>query len=125
MKNFEPNVYDYVEKNTGRHVVKAVTTYEGKAVYAYAKCDPQDVFDFEFGKELAKRRLAIKIAEKRAAHNKEFAKFCRLDLAQLEQYKKKVKKMLTSAEVAYGNRMVDVTRLENEIAEMIAGANRK
>ena len=120
MRNYETNVYDYVEKSTGIHVVKAVTIYEGKAVYAVAKCDVRDTFDFEFGKKLALLRLQQKVALKRAAHNKEFAKLCRLDLEQVEQYKKKVKKMLTSAEVAYGNRMVEVNRLETDIVNMLA-----
>ena len=120
MRNFKTNVYDYVEKTSGRRIVKAVTTYEGKAVYAVAKCDPQDIFDLEFGKKLALLRLQQKIALKRAAHNKEFARYCRRDLEDVEQYKKKVKKMLASAEVAYGNRMVEVNQLETEIANMLA-----
>ena len=51
-KNYDVKVFDYVEKATGAHIVKAVTTYEGKAVYAFAKCDPEDTFDYEFGKNL-------------------------------------------------------------------------
>ena len=119
MKNYKTHVYDYVEKSTGTKVVKAVTIYEGKAVYAQAKCDPGDDFDLEFGKKLALLRLQQKIALKRAAHNKEFAKFCRADLDQAELYKKRLKKMLTSAEVAYGNRMVEVNQLETEINKML------
>ena len=123
MRNHKTHTYDYIEKTTGIHVVKAVTIYEGKAVYALAKCDPADNFNLDFGKKLAEKRLALKIAQKRAAHNKEFAKFCRLDLEHIEQYKKRLKKMLTSAEVAYGNRMVEVDQLENEIAGMLTSPN--
>ena len=119
MKTYETYVYSYTENNTGIQVVKAVTIYEGKAIYAYAKCDPEDSFDFEFGKKLALKRLDYKIALKRAAHNKEFAKLCRIDLEHVESYKKRLKKTITSAEVAYGNRMVEAKQLEIEINEML------
>ena len=120
MRNYETRVYSYVEKDTGIKVVKAVTTYECKAVYAQAKCDPNDNFDLEFGAKLALKRLDLKIAQKRAAHNKEFAKLCRLDLEHVEHYKKRLKKMITSAEVAYSNRMVETKQLEVEINEMLS-----
>ena len=117
MRNYETKVYDYIEN--GIHVVKAVTTYEGKSVYAYAKCGPEDNFDINFGTQLALKRLRIKIAEKRAVHNKEFAKLCRADLERVEHYKKRLKKMLTSAEIAYSNRMVDINKIEKEISAML------
>ena len=120
MRNYETNVYNYMEN--GKHVVKAVTTYEGKAVYAFAKCAPEDNFDLEFGTKLALKRLDLKILQKRAAHNKEFAKYCRADLNSVELYKKRIKKMLTSAEVAYGNRMAEASKLEAEINEMLQNA---
>ena len=116
MRNYETNVYDYVEN--GIHIVKAVTTYEGKSVYAYAKCDPNDNFDLEFGTKLALKRLDLKIAFKRAVHNKEYAKYCRLDLERLEQYKKRLNKTIKSAEISYSNRMVEVNQLESEIEKM-------
>ena len=121
MRNYETNVYDYIEKDI--HVVKAVTTYEGKAVYAYAKCDPNDNFDLEFGTKLALKRLDYKIALKRAAHAKEYAKLCRADLEHVEHYKKRLKKTIESAEISYSNRMVEVNQLENEIAEMLININ--
>ena len=121
MRNYETNVYTYVEN--GINVIKAVTTYEGKAVYAYAKCDPADSFDIEFGTKLALKRLDQKIALKRAAHNKEFAKLCRLDLEQIEHYKKRLKKALASAEVSYGNRMVEAKQLNDEIQAMLININ--
>lgn len=45
--------------------VIAVSQYAGKRVKGYAKCDPQDEFDLEIGKKLAKLRCDEKIAEKR------------------------------------------------------------
>ena len=117
MKNYETNVYDYIEN--GRHVVKATTIYEGKSVYAYAKCDPEDNFDLEFGTQLALKRLDLKIAQKRAIHAKEYSKLCQMGLDFLEREKRRTKKALTRAEVAYGNRMVEANNLEIEINEML------
>ena len=121
MNNYTTRVYDYIEKDI--HIVKAVTTYEGKSVYAYAKCGPEDNFDINFGTQLALKRLEIKIAQKRAAHNKEFAKLCREDLDRVEQYKKRLKKMIMSAEVAYSNRMVEIQDIEREISAMLDNSN--
>jgi hypothetical protein len=119
MRNYETMVYNYVEQGTGIKVVKAVTTYEGKAVYAYAKCDPADAFDLDFGTQLALRRLDIKIAQKRAAHAKEYARNCRLALEQAEHYVRRLRKIIRHAEVAYSDRMVEVNQLEKEISKML------
>ena len=43
----------------------AVSTYAGKTVKGVAKCDPNDTFSVEKGKELAAARCALKIANKR------------------------------------------------------------
>lgn len=43
----------------------AVSTYAGKTVKGVAKCDPNDIFSVEKGKELAAARCALKIANKR------------------------------------------------------------
>ena len=45
----------------------AVSTYAGKTVKAYAKCDPRDSYDEQAGKELAAARCNAKIADKREA----------------------------------------------------------
>ena len=47
--------------------VVAVSTYAGKKVKGYAKCDPRDEFAYEKGKELAATRCNLKIAQKRQA----------------------------------------------------------
>lgn len=45
--------------------VIAISTYAGKRVRGVAKCDPQDTFNIEKGKELAAARCAVRIAQKR------------------------------------------------------------
>ena len=55
--------------NTGNKVV-AVSTYAGRPVRGVAKCDPEDNFSLEGGKELAMARCNEKIKEKRVKRAK-------------------------------------------------------
>ena len=119
IRNDEVKVYDYVEKGTGIHVVKAVTCYEGKAIYAFAKCDPEDTFDYEFGKNLALKRLDLKVAEKRAAHAKEYLKFCETNLTYVELEKRQLQKAIKRAAIAFLDRKVEIADLETEIKELL------
>ena len=63
--------YGYDEKNEDgsirAHCVVAISTYAGKTVKGYAKCHPDDTWDWEKGKALAIARCAEKIAAKRNA----------------------------------------------------------
>lgn len=119
MRNYETKVYDYIDKKTGAHIVKATTMYAGKTVWAIAKCDPDDKFDLALGTAIALKRLDHKISLKRAASMKDYAKFCRMNLEFIEIEKRRVKTALERAEVAYSDRMVEAKQLEAEIAEMI------
>ena len=56
--------YQFKNENGGLTIV-AASTYAGKTVKGYAKCDPRDEFDIEKGKKLAAARCNLKIAEKR------------------------------------------------------------
>ncbi len=56
--------YQFKNENGGLTVV-AASTYAGRTVKGYAKCDPRDEFDIEKGKKLAAARCNLKIAEKR------------------------------------------------------------
>ena len=57
-------VYQFKNEKGGLTVV-AASTYAGKTVKGYAKCDPRDEFDIEKGKKLAAAHCNLKIAEKR------------------------------------------------------------
>ena len=59
-KEFIPK-YSYFTNN--KDVVVAVTTYHQKKVRGIAKCNPEDVFDLEKGKKLAKARCDAKVAD--------------------------------------------------------------
>lgn len=56
---------------TTKNKVIAVSTYAGKTVKGVAKCNPEDTFDVEKGKELAAARCNEKIAKKRVKRAKE------------------------------------------------------
>lgn len=56
--------YQFKNENGGITIV-AVSTYAGKTVKGYAKCDPRDAFDIKKGKELAAARCNLKVAQKR------------------------------------------------------------
>jgi hypothetical protein len=119
MRNYETKVYEYIEKDTGRQVIKAVTTYAGKAVSAYSKCDPKDTFDLKFGTDVALKRLDIKIAQKRANAMKTRAKYCQMNLEFIEQEKRRIERARNNAEIAYFDRKVEIRDLEAEIANML------
>lgn len=62
--------YGYDEKNPDGslrcHCVVAISSYAGQPVKGYAKCHPNDEWNWEKGKALAIARCAQKIAVKRA-----------------------------------------------------------
>ena len=120
MKNYETNIYNYVDKKTGQHIVKATTMYAGKTVSAFAKCDPEDTFDLAFGAALALKRLDLKIAKKRAASMKKYTKFCQMNLDFIEYEKRRIKGVLERAQIAVSDRQVEIKEIEASIANMLA-----
>lgn len=120
MRNYETKVFDYVDKKTGQHVVKAVTMYAGKKVCAVAKCDPADVFDLKFGTEVAMLRLDQKIALKRAASMKSYAKFCERNLEFLELEQCRIREAFQRANVAASDRLAEAAKYEAKIAELLS-----
>jgi hypothetical protein len=121
MRNYETKVYDYVDKKTGQHIVKARTMYAGKSVSAIAKCDPDDTFDLKFGTDLALLRLDQKIALKRAASMKSYTKFCQMNLDFVENEARRIKRARDRATISYGDRMVEVKQYEDRIKKMLNG----
>lgn len=55
--------YKYYKDSKGKVIV--VSSYAGKAVRGVAKCNPNDSFDEDVGKQLAQLRCDVKIADKR------------------------------------------------------------
>lgn len=123
MKNFEPHVYSYTEKNTGVKVVKAIAVYNGKIVSAFAKCDPDDTFNLELGKKIAIKRLEIKITQKRAADKLAYTKRCKTELEFIKRDYRHIQKSMERAEIAILDRRVEIKHLEDELAELLAATN--
>ena len=120
MRNYETQLHEYTETSTGKRVIKAVTKYAGKAVFAFAKCNPEDNFDIEFGTKLALKRLDLKIAKKRAASAARKAANCQRDLNCLKIETKRVTKLADSFKILAANRKVEINELETEIANMLS-----
>jgi len=120
MRNYETKIFDYIDKNTGAHIVKATTMYAGKTVSAFSKCDPKDTFDLEFGTKVALKRLDLKIAQKRYASMIAYAKFCKSNLEFIETEKRRIKKALERAEIAALDRKVEAKEFEAELAELLS-----
>ena len=119
MKDYTVKIYDYIESSTGIHVVKAVTIYADKTIYAFAKCDPEDEFNIELGKKIATKRLDLKIKKIRTRAAQQRAKYCK---KMLEYYKHEVKRMtkaLETSEVSFADFKVEINELETELAEML------
>lgn len=64
----------------------ATAKFAQKPVYGYAKCDPNDTFDSEFGSKLARMRCAEKINKKRVRNAKKKLAIAqrKLEMAQAE-----------------------------------------
>lgn len=118
MRNYETKIYNYVDKNTGINVVKAITQYSNETIVATAKCSPEDVFDLERGKTIALKRLDLKIAKKRKADMRAWSNFQRLQVKYHEQEKHRAKKALEYAECAVADRQVEIRKLEAELVEL-------
>jgi hypothetical protein len=122
MRNYATKVYNYVDKKTGVHIVKAVTIYAGRYVEAIAKCDPTDTFDLEFGTKIALTRLDLKIAKKRQVSMKAWANASKEYLEYLKAQERKARKANEYAEVAVLDRKVEIKKLEAALAEMLKEA---
>lgn len=70
--------------------VIATTRYAGTLLQATATCDPSDTFDFEKGRELAEKRLEVKVASKRERY---YTKLMNTTYTQLFEISKKLAKI--------------------------------
>lgn len=67
MKTITYNYAHYTNAE-GQNVISARSTYAGKTVKGYAKCDPRDEFDVVKGEKLAAARCNERISRKRLAN---------------------------------------------------------
>lgn len=121
MANYEPRIHNYIDKETGIHIVKATAFYACQPISAVAKCDPADTFDLDLGVKIALTRLKIKIAKKRQAGMKAWAKSTAKYLNQLKLDEKRARKTKEYAELNALDRKVEIKKLEAELVELTKG----
>lgn len=80
-----------------KDVVVAVAFSDGYRYRAEAKCHPNDIFDYEFGKRLASLRCDFLIMQDRVAHKKIANEFATELLAYAQKEKALAEKHLDKA----------------------------
>lgn len=100
--------------STSNQVI-AVSTYAGKTVRGVAKCDPRDEFNLEKGKELATRRCAVKIAEKRMKRAFKKNDEAAMALAKATSHFEKMYEYEQDAVAAYNKAMLELEQFESEL----------
>ena len=110
MKTLDMTKYSFY--TDGKTKVIAVSTYAGKAVRGVAKCDINDTFSFEKGKELAAARCNEKVAKKR------FARAQSANIDVLIEYARLMNKFTKS--VSYkDDSQVALTEAQNLVASIL------
>ena len=89
----------------------AVSTYAGKTVKAYAKCDPRDSYDEQAGKELAAARCNAKIADKREARARRKVMEAQAQLDAARQHYEKMTQYLEDSKLDASHAHIDVARI--------------
>lgn len=114
MSNFPTDrykYYTYTDKETKAIVVVAASTYCGKAVKGYAKCNPADTFDLEKGKTLAAARCAQKIANRRNKRAAAKLREAKENLNKAYEYYSKMSQYANDAWFEAQNAIVNTTEV--------------
>lgn len=105
--------FAFFKDGNGKTTVSARSTYAGKTVKGYAKCDPRDNYDVESGKALAAARCNAKIAEKRVARaQRQVAKAAQM-VKDAQAYEAKMKAYLSDS-------IVEADDAEAHVADLLA-----
>lgn len=105
--------FAFFKDENGKATVSARSTYAGKTVKGYAKCDPRDNYDVESGKALAAARCNAKIAEKRVARaQRQVAKAAQM-VKDAQAYEAKMKAYLSDS-------IVEADDAEAHVADLLA-----
>lgn len=82
--------YAYFTNDKGQTVISARSTFAGKTVKGYAKCDPRDNYSVETGEKLAAARCEARIAQKRKKYAATKVACAQRELEQAYAYLKKM-----------------------------------
>jgi hypothetical protein len=103
--------YNVSEDN---RTVECLSSFAGKPVRGIAKCDPDDNFNVESGKEIAFARCELKISNKR--RKKAFANYARAQ-ADFERAKERLTKAsdyIVDATIEYGENKKKLEAIESK-----------
>lgn len=116
MKDYSDK-YSYVHFNNaqGNPVTIAISTYEGKTVKGYAKCDVSngDIYNEQAGEELAAARCNARIAQKRARRAKR-------KLLEAQQQFLEAQKHLTDMTNYYGDSVADAAEAQRAVNAILS-----
>lgn len=111
--NLDKYKFAFFKDENGKTTVSARSTYAGKTVKGYAKCDPRDNYDVESGKALAAARCNAKIAEKRVARaQRQVAKAAQM-VKDAQAYEAKMRAYLSDS-------IVEADDAEAHVADLLA-----
>ncbi len=105
--------FAFFKDENGKTTVSARSTYAGKTVKGYAKCDPRDNYDVEAGKELAAARCNARIAEKRVARSQK-------QMAKAAQMVKDAQAYLEKMKAYYSDSVAEADAAEAEVASLLS-----
>lgn len=82
--------FAFFKDKAGKTTISARSTYAGKTVKGYAKCDPRDEYDEEKGKELASARCNAKIAKQRTLRAEKKVAEAKYELEKAQKHLEKM-----------------------------------
>ena len=105
---------EYTDKENGKRYIIALSTYAGKTVKGVAVCDPEDEYDFEYGKRLAAARCEEKVAQRRLRNAEAKYKEAKARLADSKDYVWKMGNYYSDSRVALAEAAVSLEKILNE-----------
>lgn len=112
MSELDMSFYQFYRQ--GNKII-AVSTYEGKTVRGYAKCDPKDVDNEWYGRVLAAARCNEKVARKRFMRARKCHKEAYRNLEAALNLLNKRNEYVMSSEYAYNSARQIVAEIESEL----------
>ena len=106
--------YRFVNENGGI-TVTAASSYAGRTVKGYAKCDPQDEFNLDHGKELAAARCNERIAAKRMKRAENKVAEAEKQVAEAQAFLARMQSYYEDSVNEYNDAMFNVEALENAL----------
>lgn len=111
--------YTFVEHTSknGSKQITALSTYAGKTVKGYAKCHPEDEYNYGDGMTLAAARCNEKIAEKRVKRAEKCLKDAKEQLAKAERLVNDMKDYYTDSIEKLAEARNEIEDILNEFYE--------